>query len=415
PSCQRQLSFTCDPALNHAKGASSGSMGQISGPTLFRSFFLGGFECSSHRRIDGRRLDLIAASRHDLLAPEDYQQLACHGIRAARDGVRWHRVEGVPGCYDWSPVLPLLRAAEVAGVQVAWDLCHFGWPDHLDVFSAAFVERFARYAAAFARLHLEETGRPPLVCPINEISYLAWAGGEVARMNPGTRGRGAELKRQLVLATLAATLAMRAAAPGTRVLAIDPVIHVVPGQGKGPRQAAAQTCAQFEAWDMLAGRRAPELGGGPEMLDVLGANYYWNNQWVHRGRALAPTDPRRKPLSALLAALHARYDRPLFLAETGIEGDKRADWLRSVATEVQAAVHAGVPMEGVCLYPVLSHPGWSNGRMCPNGLFEMQPRHGLRPVYDPLAAELRQQQALFEALFQNGEELCLLVSGGLQS
>ncbi len=89
---------------------------------------------------------------------------------------------------------------------MAWDLCHYGWPDHLDVFSAAFVEHFARYAAAFARLHLEETGRPPLVCPINEISYLAWAGGEVARMNPGPRGRGAELKRQLVLATLAATL-----------------------------------------------------------------------------------------------------------------------------------------------------------------------------------------------------------------
>jgi len=400
--------------LNHAKGALSGSMGQISRPTLFRSFFLGGFECSSHRRMDGRRLDMIAASRHDLLAPEDYQQLTRHGIRTARDGVRWHRVERVPGCYEWSPVLPLLQAAEVAGVQVAWDLCHYGWPDHLDVFSAAFVEHFSRYAAAFARLHLEETGRPPLVCPINEISYLAWAGGEVARMNPGTRGRGAELKRQLVLATLAATLAMRAAAPGTRVLAIDPVIHVVPAQGKGPRQAATHTRAQFEAWDMLAGRKAPELGGGPEMLDVLGANYYWNNQWVHSGRVLALADPRREPLSALLTALHARYGRPLFLAETSIEGDKRADWLHSVAAEVQATVRAGVPIEGICLYPVLSHPGWSNGRMCPNGLFEMQPRHGLRSVYDPLAAVLRQQQALFEALFQNGEEPCLLVSGGCQ-
>ncbi len=392
--------------LTAVKGGSAGSTGPISRPTLFRSFFLGGFECSSQRRRDGRRLDLIAAARHDLLALEDYQQLTRHGIRCARDGVRWHRVEGVPGCYDWLLVLPLLRAAEVAGVQVAWGLCHYGWPDHLDVFSAAFVEHFARYAAAFTRLHLEETGRAPLVCPINEISYLAWAGGEVARMNPGTRGRGAELKRQLVRATLAATHAMRAAAPGTRVLSIDPVIHVVPGQGRGPRQAAAHTRAQFEAWDMLAGRRAPDLGGGPEMLDVLGANYYWNNQWVHRGRALTPTDPRRKPLSVLLAALHVRYGRPLFLAETSIEGDKRADWLHSVATEVQAAVRSGVRVEGVCLYPVLSHPGWGNGRMRPNGLFEMQLRHGLRPVHEPLAAELRRQQALCEALFQNEEGPC---------
>ena len=135
------------------------------------------------------------------------------------------------------------------------------------------------------------------------------------------------------------------------------------------------------------------------MLDVLGANYYWNNQWVHRGRVLTPTDPRRKPLGALLAALHARYGRPLFIAETSREGDKRADWLHSVATEVQAAVRAGVPVEGVCLYPVLSHPGWSNGRICPNGLFEMQPRHGLKPVHEPLAAELHRQQARFETLF----------------
>jgi hypothetical protein len=63
---------------------------------------------------------------------------------------------------------------------------------------------------------------------------------------------------------------------------------------------------------------------------------------------------------------------------------------------------AGVPVEGICLYPVLSHPGWSNGRMCPNGLFEMEPRHGRRPVHAPMAAELRRQQAAFEALIQIG-------------
>jgi hypothetical protein len=103
----------------------------------------------------------------------------------------------------------MLRAAEAAGTQVAWDLCHYGWPDGLDVFSAAFVDRLARYAAAFARLHLEETGRAPVVCPVNEISFLAWAGGDMARMNPWARGRGHELKRQLARAAIAATHAVR--------------------------------------------------------------------------------------------------------------------------------------------------------------------------------------------------------------
>ena len=149
---------------------------------------------------------------------------------------------------------------------------------------------------------------------------------------------------------------------------------------------------------MLAGRRNPGLGGRADMLDVLGANYYWNNQWVYGGRALKLDDPRRLPLRALLASVHARYGRPLFLAETSIEGDGRAAWLREVAGEVRAAVLAGVPMEGICWYPVVSHPGWTNGRACLNGLFEMPPRHGVRPVHAPLVAELRRQQSVFRAL-----------------
>src|SRR3954469_7276848 len=100
-------------------------------PSLFRSFFLGGFECSSHRRSDRRRLDLIASTGHDVRTADDFAQLQEHGIRAARDGLRWFLVEIAPGRYDWSPVLPLLRAAEATGTQVLWDLCHYGWPDGL--------------------------------------------------------------------------------------------------------------------------------------------------------------------------------------------------------------------------------------------------------------------------------------------
>ena len=174
-------------------------------PSLFRSVFLGGFECSAHRRHDGRRLDLLAATHHDTLAGEDYRQLAEHGIRTVRDGVRWHLVEAAgPGRYDWSSVLPMLREAQARGTQVIWDLCHYGWPDWLDIWSPDFVARFADYAAAFARLARAETGEPPLLCPMNEISFIAWAGGSVAHINPFAEGRGNEVKRQVVRATLAA-------------------------------------------------------------------------------------------------------------------------------------------------------------------------------------------------------------------
>jgi hypothetical protein len=371
-------------------------------PSLFRSFFLGGFECSSHRRSDRRRLDLIASTGHDVRTADDFAQLQEHGICAARDGLRWFLVEIAPGRYDWNPVLPLLRAAEATGTQVLWDLCHYGWPDCLDVWSPAFVERFARYAAAFARLHLEETGRPPFVCPVNEISFLAWLGGDMGRMNPWAHGRGMELKRQLVRAAIAGMYAAREAVPGTHFAIIDPIIRVLPPPGHDPRPAEEHNEAQFTAWDMLAGRVEPELGGSPDMLDVIGVNYYWNNQWLKDGEPLSLFDPRYTPLHELLAAMHKRYGRPLFLAETSIEGERRAAWLRYVGEEVRTAIRSGTPIEGICLYPVVSHAGWEDDRHCPNGLFETTLRDGRREVHAPLAAELRKQQDAMATLFPAG-------------
>ena len=156
---------------------------------LFDSYVLGGFECSTHRRHDGRRLDLIAATGHDRAVVQDYRWMLDHGIRTVRDGLRWHLIESVPGRYDWSSFLPMLRAAEEVGVQVVWDLCHYGWPDHLNIWRPGFVDGFARFAAAAAALVREETDRVPFWCPINEISYWAWAGATVARFNPNARGR----------------------------------------------------------------------------------------------------------------------------------------------------------------------------------------------------------------------------------
>jgi hypothetical protein len=368
-------------------------------PGLFQSFFMGGFECSTHWRTDGRRHDLLAATRHDVLAEQDYRQLAEHGIHTVRDGIRWHLIEaGAPGRYDWSSVLPMLRAGQAAGTQVIWDLCHYGWPDGFDVFSSAFVDRFERFAGAFARLHVAELGRAPMVCPVNEMSFLAWAGGEVGIMNPDTRQRGVELKRQLVRATIAATHAVRAVAPEARLMAIDPLIHLVPRAGEDPRPAKAYLELQFQAWDMLAGRYEPGLGGAPGLLDVIGVNYYANNQEEYGGATLAPDDPRRRPLRAMLADAYARYQRPIFLAETSTEGDGRAAWLRHVGDELRAALQLGVPVEGACLYPVLSHPGWDDDRYCPNGLLEMEVRGARRVEHTSLADELRQQQALLHTL-----------------
>ena len=370
----------------------------------FASFFMGGFECSTHRRHDGR-LDLLKSTGHDGMAAADFRQLQSLGIRTVRSGLRWHRIETEPGRYDFSSDLPMIRAAQETGTQVIWDLFHYGWPDFLDLFSPLFVEHFRSFAGAAARLLRSYTSGPLYLSPVNEVSFFAYAAGDKRFFYPFEAGRGHEVKDQLVRAALAATEAVREAAPGVRIVHPEPVIHLAadPANPVLVAEAATYEGAQYEAWDMLAGRIRPELGGREDSLDILGINFYPHNQWLHfgydqEGRPLRPEDPLYRPFREMLAEVYARYRRPLFVSETGAEGDERPGWLAYVMAEVRAALEAGIPVQGVCLYPVTDYPAWDDDRHCPTGLLSHPKPGGSREVYGPLAEELRRQQRLLADL-----------------
>lgn len=360
-------------------------------PTLFQSAFLGGFECSSHRRDDGRRLDLIGATGHDRAVGDDYRAMLAHGIGTVRDGVRWHLIETTPGHYDWSSVLPMLRTAQDLGVQVIWDLCHYGVPDDIDLWRPQFVDRFARFAAAVARVVREETDAVPFYCPVNEIAYWSWAGGDRGIMTPCATGRGFELKHQLVRAAIAGMEAVLAVDPRARFVHVDPVINVVahPDRPDDATEAAAYTRAQYQSWDMIAGHLWPGLGGRPELLDIIGVNYYSDNQWFLGGGTVERGDPLYKPFRTILGDVWRRFGRPILVAETGAEGDARVPWLDYVTDEV---LTAEAPVEGICLYPILDYPGWTNDRRCPVGLLGYL-ENGARCVHRPLADALARRQA----------------------
>lgn len=367
------------------------------GDVQFRSFFLGGFECSTHRLRSGKRLDLLEATRHTEFFQADYRRLQEQGICSARSGIRWHLIETAPYRYDFSSVLPMIRAANDAGMQVIWDICHYGWPDGLDIFRPEFVDRFAALAQAFARLLREESDAAPLLTPINEISYFSWAAGEVEYMNPFARGRGLELKTQLVRAAIAGMEAVWDVAPQAQFIHVEPLIRVIahPDRPQDRQAAEAYSNSQYQAWDMLLGREWPQLGGAEKYVSHMGLNFYPDNQWIYHGRKLKWTEPLYRPLHELLIDIHARYGRPLLISETGTEGKDRPLWFRYVTDEVGAAMAAGTPVDGICLYPIVNHPGWDNDRHCPNGLWDYADDGGNRPIYKPLAEELRRQQERF--------------------
>ncbi len=365
-------------------------------PSVFQSYWQGGFECSSHRLGNGRRLDILQSSEHDRLAEADYRQLAGFDIRTVRDGLRWHRIERTPGQFDWSSFDPMWKAAQRNGTQVIWDLLHYGWPDDIDIWRPQFVERFARFARAVARHVRDKSDEVPFYCPVNEISFSSWGGGDAGYLNPFGRGRGYELKVQLVRAAIAAMEAILEVDPRARFVHADPAINVITDPSRRHEFWAAEghRQAQYQAWDMIAGTSWPQLGGRPELLDIIGVNYYFNNQWIHGGPPIDIGHPQYRPLHRLLMEIYGRYGRPMLLAETGIEFDRRPAWLAYVAGELEAARIKGVPLEGLCLYPVLNNFGWDDDRPCQNGLLEQPWSKGKRAVYQPLADELGRVQAI---------------------
>ena len=107
--------------------------------TLFRSYLMGGFECSTHRLPNGKRLDLIASTHHDKFAEADYERLLEMGMKTARDGVRWHLIEKEPYKYDFSSLKQQIEAVNKTGMQIIWDFFHYGFPDDLDIYSQEFI------------------------------------------------------------------------------------------------------------------------------------------------------------------------------------------------------------------------------------------------------------------------------------
>ncbi len=374
---------------------------------LFKSFFAGGFECSTHRLRTGRRLDLVAATHHDQFALQDYQRFKQQGLRVAREGLRWHLVEANRGNYDFSTALPIVRAAQATGTQVIWDLCHFGWPDHLDIFSPDFVAALGSYGAAFARWLSKETDGPGFFVPVNEISFFSWAAGDEGSIFPFAIGQGFALKTQLVRAAIHAMESIWSVMPNARFVHVDPIIHVIAAASRPEDKpdAEAYRLSQFQSWDILSGRMWPELGGHEKYLDIIGVNFYPHNQWfynlkgfrrIRRFTSISRRHPSYRPFREMLAEVYQRYHRPMIIAETGSEGRIRVSWLRYICQETSAALSSGVPVHSMCLYPILNHPGWLDGRHCHNGLWDYPDAHGHRKIYEPLARELKRWQRVLE-------------------
>jgi hypothetical protein len=212
-------------------------------------------------------------------------------------------------------------------------------------------------------------------------TFWGYMGGEWAWCAP--YGRSADMRRRFTLALaradIAAVKAIREDFPDARMVHIDPLIWVVPPRDRPDLAEGARRESHddaYIAWDAISGLRFPELGGSPEIIDIIGFNNYSFGQmeYVPGGphKALEPGDDRIRPLADLIEEGWSRYRRPCIIAETsGLRGG-RPDWLNDVTRESLAAVARGVDLHGICLFPAVDMTDWHNGEWLHMGIADVE-------------------------------------------
>ena len=329
---------------------------------IFNTFFMGGYECADHINRSGERINLLKETQHDIRVIEDYKALSSIGIKTVREGICWSEVETSPGIFDFSEVYNRMQAAEEFGIQQIWDLIHFGYPDGIYPTHPKFCDRFTALCYAFAAFYSKNSKQELYVVPINEISFLSWHSGDVRGTVPFAVNSGWDIKYHLCKAAILGIKALKEADPNCVIILVEPLIKIHGNQDDDQEHLYNSNEHQFQAMDIIAGRMCPELGGSEDFLDILGFNYYWNCQWQLNDAPLDWPDnlKLRTPLSDLLKMAYERYQKPIFLSETGHFGSGRAEWIEEVTAECLIAKRKGVDITGICIYPVTDRPDWDN-------------------------------------------------------
>ena len=333
----------------------------------FHSFWIAGYECADHSNAFGNRVDLINTSGHLPLIDIDYKNLSAFKIATVREGIRWSKVETKPYQYDWSVISTMIQSGKANNIQQIWDLCHFGYPDDLTPLHPQFTNRFVALCTAFVEFYRSiDTESTLIITPINEVSFVSWLGGDARGTSPYCIREGWEVKYSLMKAYIKGIDALRAADSSVRILTTEPLISIVPSNDAGFEEihhAATMHEDQFQVTEILSGRICPELGGNEAYLDILGYNFYFNNQWTAHSHEfldwkIGELNPKFIPLHQLLTSAFQKYNRPFVLTETSHPKEDRPLWIKMIEVESQKLLQAGLPFWGICWYPMVNRPDW---------------------------------------------------------
>ena len=105
--------------------------------SIFPTFFIAGFECSTFVWKDGKRKDYVRITGHDRHLKQDYDRVMDLGVGVVREAIRWPMVDLGDGRYDWSSVDAAIEAMEACSVTAIWD-----WPTSMCFWACRRVTRW---------------------------------------------------------------------------------------------------------------------------------------------------------------------------------------------------------------------------------------------------------------------------------
>ena len=374
----------------------------------------------------GRTLDEYELTEHYARWESDVELLAELGIRSARYGIPWHRINPKRNHWDfeWAD-RPLSKLLDL-GIHPIVDLVHYGLPPWIE---GAFLnpdlpKHMAEYAARIADRF---KGKIHAYTPLNEPRVTAWYCGKLGWWPPFKRGwRGfVSVMMGVTRGIVETSRALLDVDPEIVLAHVDATDLYAGATPELAKEAVRRQEIVFLALDLVSGRidRDHALHGWllhngvteddlawfrarAVPLDIVGINLYplfSEKKLVRTASGLRTRMPYASAniVDRLADMYFARYKRPIFVSETASEGSlaRRRAWLEDSVSAVCRVRARGIPLVGYTWWPLFALVTWGyrEGQKPPGfylkqmGLWDLRSTEaGLERARTPLVDRYRQ-------------------------
>lgn len=334
----------------------------------------------------GRTLDEYELTGHYERQQSDIGLMAELGVKAARYGIPWHRINPQKGVWEWEWVDRAVDRLLELEIEPIIDLVHYGLPSWIDqaFLNPDFPEYMAEYAGRVAQRY---KGRIYAYTPLNEPRITAWYCGRIGwwppfkKSWPGFVAVMAGVCRGIVRTVET----LREVDPEILPVHVDATDLYSTAEAELQDEADLRQEIVFLALDLISGRinsshplyawllrhkfSEQEMIWFAEHaieLPLIGINLYpmfTQKKLVRtaaRGMRIRMPYGEGKLVADIGRKYWERYRAPLFVSETASLGSvkKRKAWLDDSVSAVAQLRREGVPLVGYTWWPLFALVTW---------------------------------------------------------